>query len=388
MNRILLVLTFLLVPTMVFAASTPPSSFSAAWSLLEATALPGSAYAAGGTVTLTAPVGGDFSAVGGSIIAAAPIKGEALFLGGSVDMRSLVGGSVRAIAGNFSVEQPVTGDLVVLGATVLDAGRASGSVFIVAQHASVTNGAGGPVTIYGSDVSLAGNFAGDVQIITSGRLSIASTTVIHGTLSYQSPEEANIPSTASILGGVTYTNASYLPSTSTSRTLAFVSIGVFLLVRILGGLILAGLLAGLFPTFAESFSERVYGLRPRSILLTTLLGFAALIVTPVLLLLLLLTFVGIGLALLLGIVYTLVLFVSFFYAGILMGALLARLVAKREQILWRDGVIGMFVFSLITLIPLIGWYCALVLVIFTLGNLLLFFFHFAFSREGVTNKML
>ena len=56
---------------------------------------------------------------------------------------------------------------------------------------------------------------------------------------------ASIPASATVAGGVEYTDASYLPDAGTSRVLALVSIGFFLFVRILGALILAGLLAGL-----------------------------------------------------------------------------------------------------------------------------------------------
>ena len=61
---------------------------------------------------------------------------------------------------------------------------------------------------------------------------------------------------ATIVGGVKYTNASYLPDVGTSRILALVSIGFFLFARILGALILAGLLSGLFPKFAETIVDR------------------------------------------------------------------------------------------------------------------------------------
>ncbi|MDD2657725.1 MAG: hypothetical protein PHD04_03660, partial [Candidatus Pacebacteria bacterium] len=208
-----------------------------------------------------------------------------------------------------------------------------------------------------------------------------------GSLSYEAPEPAAIPASATIIGSIEYTSASYLPDVGTSRTLAFASVGFFLFARVLGALILAGLLAGLFPRLAEAIAFRAYT-KPRSVLLTMLLGFAILVATPVLLILLSLTFVGIGLALLLGTLYVLLVLLSLLYAGILIGALFARRFAHRDTILWRDGALGMLAFSLIALVPFIGLLVVLLLTIFTAGALLKLFFQFAFPHEEHTSELL
>lgn len=387
MKRILpLLLVTLFAPTSTFAAQT--SSFAVAQSLLATSSAPGNAYAAGVSVVLTAPVAGDFSAFGGSVITAAPISGDDLLLAGSVRSRAPVGGDVRAAAGSITIDEPINGDLVALGYTVEDDGRVNGSVLVAALNTVIGHGAAGPVTIYGNNVSLAGNFAGDVTIVAGGRVSLAASTTILGSLSYQAPEPALIPSSVLVKGGVTYTNASYLPNVGTSRILAFISVGFFLFARILGALILAGLLAGLFPSFARVVVGRVYTERLRSILLTTLLGFAIAVATPILLVVLLLTFVGIGLAILIFVAYALLAILAILYAGILLGSVLARRYAGRDAVLWRDGVVGMLVFSTVTLIPGIGVLAAFLLTFFTAGTLLQLFFHFAFPHEEKTKEML
>lgn len=388
MNRLLLALTIsLLIPAGALAAGAP-ASFSAARSLLAASSSPGNAYAAGISVVVTAPVAGDLSAVGGSVIAAAPVAGDELLLAGSVSSRASVGGDLRAVCGSITIEKSVAGDLVAFGLSVYDSGRAGGSVFIAALNTTLTNGASGPVTIYGNNVSLDGDFGGDVKIVAGGRLTLAPDTTIHGALSYEAPEAAIIPASATIVGGVTYNNISYLPDAGTSRILAFMSVGFFLLVRILGALILAGLLTGLFPRLAEVITERAYTARPRSILLTMLLGFAVLVATPILFVMLMLTFVGIGIALLILILYALIVLLSLLYAGILLGSVLVRRYARRTNVLWHDGVLGMLAFSLITLVPFVGLFVALLLTTFSAGALLLVFFNFAFPHEEQTPELL
>lgn len=379
------ILALCLVPASAMAAErltiSAPASFAAAQSLVATSSSPGNAYAAGASIVLTAPVAGDFLACGGSVILAAPVTGDNLILAGSISSRADMKGDFRAAGGSIDVSGPVAGDLVAIGYSVRDSGRVDGSLFIVAANANVSGGSLGPVTIYGNNVSLAGSFSDDVSIVASGRVTLAPGTRIHGSLSYESPDKALIPASAAVLGDIIYTNAAYLPDVSTSRMLAFISIGFFIIARIIGALMLAGLLAGLFPKFAEAIIERVSRERPRDILLALLLGFAIIVATPIVVAMLLLTFVGIGLALLILVLYALLLLLSLVYAGILIGGVLARRFIKREQVLWHDGVLGMAILSLIALVPIVGIPAASLLTIFAAGMLLQTFFHFAFPRD-------
>lgn len=387
MQRTLLTLLVFLIPASALAAQAP-ASFVAARSLVVASSSPGNSYAAGVSVVITAPVKGDLSAVGGSIVIAAPIAGDELLFAGSISSRATVAGDLRALGGSVNIKESVAGDIAAFGYSVQDFGRASGSVFIVGIDAAVTNGASGPVTIYGNNVSLAGDFAGNVKVFMSGHLTLAASTTIRGKLSYEAPERASIPASATIIGGVEYTNASYLPDAGTSRILALVSIGFFVFARILGALILAGLFAGLFPKLAQTIVNRAVTRRPQSILLTILLGFAIFIVTPVLFILLALTLVGIGLALLLFFAYALMGLLALIYAGILVGSMMARRFARRETILWRDGVLGMLILSLVALVPVIGLFVVFLFATFSAGALALTFFHFVFPRDEETAEML
>ncbi|MFZ3044023.1 MAG: hypothetical protein WA058_02870 [Minisyncoccia bacterium] len=388
MSRLILaLLVTLLIPTSTFAARAP-ASFSVGRSLVAASSSPGNAYLAGVSVVSTAPVAGDLSAAGGSVLTTAPVRGDELLLAGSVSSRASVTGDVRAAGGSVNVEGSIAGDLIAFGYTVYDASRPLGDTFIVAVNTAFRNGAGGPVTIYGNSISLAGDFASNVNIVATGHVTVAADTVIHGKLSYEAPEAATISPSANVIGGIEYTNASYLPDAGTSRTLALVSIGFFLFARILGALILASLFAGLFPKLAEAVVERTFTARPRSILLTMLLGFGILVATPVLMVLLALTFVGIGLAVLLFILYALLALLALLYAGILIGSFFARRFMRREAVLWHDGMFGMLTLSLIALVPYIGIFIALLIATFTAGVLLQIFFHFAFPHEDYTAELL
>jgi hypothetical protein len=384
MTRILLVLLVVSsLPTSVMAAhSGTPASYLVAQSVVAGNPSPGNTYALGASVVLTAPVGGDLEALGGSVITAAPVLGDDLIVGGSVSSRGSVAGDLRAIAGSVEVAEPVAGDLVAAGLSIRDSGRAGASVFLVGANITMTSGAEGPVTIYGNNVALGGDFGGDVTVTAGGRVALSPGTHIRGKFNYQAPDVASIPTSAVVEGGVTYTNASYLPDVGTSRALAFLSIGFFLVVRVIGAFILAGLIAGLFPGLARTVTERVLSMRLRNMLLLFLLGFGICVATPIVIGLLLLTFVGIGLALLLGILYALLFLLAFLYAGIVFGNLLARRFRGRDVVLWHDGVVGMAALSLVTLIPYIGFPIVGILTLFAAGTLLQLFFRFAFPHDA------
>lgn len=387
MRKLIFLAIVVLLPTSICFARTP-ASFSAAESVFATSSIAGNAYALGATIVSTASIQGDFSAFGGSIITAAPIGGDAVLGAGSIRIRTTIDGDVRAAGGTITIDEPIGGDLVAFGYALTDEGRIGGDVFIAGVNTTVARGAAGSVTIYANNVSIGGTIGGDVRIVAGGRVALSPDTVIHGKLSYEAPEHAIIPPQAVIEGGVNYTSASYLPNIGTSRIIDLINMGFFLLVRILGALLLVGLIAGLFPRFAYRVVERAYSGRVRNWLLTLLLGFAIVVATPILIVLLLLTFVGIGLALLLLFLYALVVGLGLLYAGILLGSVLARRYEHRDRIIWRDGVIGMLILSFITLIPFVGTPLMFLLATYEVGVLLQIFFAFAFPHEDHTAALM
>lgn len=387
MKYFLLAVSALILPGSALAAPAP-SAFFGGQSTFVASSSPGNAYAAGASVTVTGTTGADLAVAGGSITIASPVVGDALLTGGAVALRARVSGDARLAGGTVDITAPVDGDLLAVGAHVSNTAAVGKSVFIAAANATLASGAKGPVTIYANNVALGGTFDSDVRVIASGRVSLAENTIIRGGFSYESPEEARIPESAQILGGVAYQGAQYLPVHTQARALVVAGFGVFLFIRILAAVILAGLLAGLFPHFAQAVSARAARIRLGSAVLTGLLGFGVLVATPVLLILLALTFAGIAIAILLGIAYALMLILAFAFAGILVGSMIARRLEHRETVLWRDGAVGMLVISLIALIPIIGNSILFLFTMYALGALSILFFRFAFPKNPETEHLL
>lgn len=363
------------------------ATFVGGQSVLIASSTTGNVYSLGASVVSSAPIGGDLFAVGGSIITSQIISGDQVLVAPSVRSSARVYGDVRAFGGRVSVESPISGDLVAGGVSVDVSGRTSGTTALAGVNVSMENGADGPVTIYANAVHLAGMFRGDVTIVASGSIILAPDTHIDGALTYDAPEAASIPSSVVISGGTTYHSASVLPDVGTSRILVALSVSVFLFIRVLGALIMAGLLAGLFPRLAELQADQITSLRPSRLLLRALLGFAVFVVMPILAILLAITFVGLGLAFLIMVAYSALALLSLMYAGIFLGSLTARRLRRRERVYWHDGVLGMLIFSLITLVPYIGVPVVFFLMTLSAGTLVTLFFEFAFGTDQTSQLL-
>ena len=376
MTRLIAVFALLALP---LAASA--STLQSARTIVLSEPQSENAYLTGTDITLVAPLAGDFLAAGGTVVANGPVAGDVMLVGGTIRVDKPVGGDVRAFGGEVTVTAPVAGDLILLGGTVVastsarDTRIAGGSVKLM--------GAAGPVIIYGSDVTLSGNFTGDVTIEASDNVIVAEGTHITGVLRYNAPQQIVVPPSAAIDGGALYIgSSSFLPSTEEAHTFAIAGATVLFIVHLAAVLILAGLLAGLFPAFTERVVERTLVARsPRRFVLLALLGFAIFVATPILVLILLFSFVGIALALVLTAFYALLVMLAYVYAGILAGAALAHGLLKRYVVTWKEAVLGMLVLYFIGIIPVAGMLVKFVLMMAALGAIASLSYLFAFRRS-------
>lgn len=358
------------------------ATFASARTLVVSETSTENAYLAGTDVTVAVPLGADVLAAGGTIRIAAPVGGDVLAAGGTVTVEQDVAGDVRATGGRVQITGSVAGDIVVAGGTVYVSAQA-GDTRVVGGTVHVVGGSG-PVTIYGADVRLSGSFAGDVRVVASDRIALEDGTIIEGSLRYDAPQEVAVPASAVIGGELIYTgSASFLPTTEQARTFAIAGAGVFLLVRMVSLLIMASLLAGLFPAFSQRIADKVLTRTPGTFALLALLGFGILVAAPVLMFLLLLSFVGAAVAGLMLLAYLLLIFIGYVYAGIIAGAALGRVLIKRSVVTWRIALLGMVLLFLVGTVPVIGGAVVFVLFLAATGAIALTAYRFAFSRSDV-----
>lgn len=346
--------------------------------------VPDNAYLAGASVTVTTNLPADLVAAAGTVNVYAPVSGDVLAAAGTVLIEQPVGGDVRAVGGKVIVANDVAGDVAVAGGSVTVSGLARG-VYVIGGTVLVTGGATGPVTIYGTDVTLSGDIAGDVEVIASDSFTLGNDTRIQGALRYNAPEAVTIPADVVVDGGITYTGSyAYVPTNEEAHRFAIAGAGIFFLVRMLAGMLAAGLVAGFFPRFARTVVDGALYAGTRRSILSVLLGFALFVASPILILLLLLTFVGVGVAFLLGALYLLLILLSYIFAAVIAGAALRRGLSRRlrliREVTWRDAALGVAVLSLIGIIPVVGWMVKLVLTLLAAGVLVVIAYRTSFGR--------
>ena len=343
----------------------------------------GNAYLAGTEVRVDAPLPGDLLAAAGQLHISASVLGDVLGVGGTVTVAAPITGDARVVGGRVHIDSDVGGELALFGGSIIVTGAVH-EVRAAGGTVELRSGATGPVDIYGGSVVLGGEFNGNVRVFASDHLSLAEGTIIHGTLDYNAPQEAGIPPSALIDGGTNYVgSSSFLPTAEEARTFAIAGLGIFFAVRLAAAMLAAGLIAGLFPVFARRVVEETLTRSIRHFVLRALLGLCVFVVTPFLLLLLVVSFVGIGIAALLGALYVLLLLLAYLYAAVLVGSAVMRTVMKRQDVTWKGAVLGMGILGIIGLAPFLGFVIAFILSSAALGSMLVIFYRFAFAGNSV-----
>lgn len=316
------------------------------------------AYIAASEVRVTKPLPADIVAAGMAVHILVPVEGDVLAAAGTVEVADGAKGNVRAVGGRVNVRGPVEGDVAAAAGTLGISGSAR-TIYGAGASVNVEASSTGDVTLYGANVTVGGEYGGNVSVTASNQLALLPGTHIRGVLRYSAPERLTIPDSVRVDGGVRYTGSyAYVPTTQQVHQYAVAGAGIFFLVRVIAGCILAGLLAGLFSNAAIRISDLVLTREPVRWLRLLLIGIAAGILTPVLLLLLFVSLVGAALAFLLSILYALLLLLAYTATGIVLGLLLRRTVLPRaygtHAFQWQDALVGTVVIHLIGFVPFFG----------------------------------
>lgn len=378
-KRLIILALITLLPVSLHAATLRADD-----SLKISDPIVGNAYLVGADIETDSPLPADLLALGTIIRVLSPVSGDALVAGGTISLLAPINGDVRAIAGQLEVSAPIDGELAVLARrvktteTLREARIAGGTV-------TIEKGAQGPVSIYGNNITLGGEFTDSVHVVAGNTVTILPGTRIVGALEYNAPQETVVPEDAIIEGGVRYVgSASFLPTPEEARIFAVAGFGVYLVVRIVAGLLLVGLFVGLLPQVSRNITRRAVTTSSSTIVSLFVLGFGILILTPLLLLVLAISVVGIGLMFLIGLAYLVGLLCAYVFGAAILGAVIARLVFKREGYGWQDAVVGFLVFQVVSLIPGIGFLVSFIFFTLALGAVTHVFYTDALKRERIS----
>ncbi len=309
-------------------------------------------YAAGGTISIDGNVNGSVIAAGGTITVSGTVTRDVMVAGGTINVTGKVGGSVRAVGGNLTLNGPVEQDVVVTGGTVdIASGGTIGRDLVIASGtATVAAPVARRVTMGSGDLTLRGRVGGDVRgRVDHLRLDGAQ---IGGNLDYTSDNSVVLTNGARVAGTTTR-------HTPTDRGPRGAADGFLRWLRGLIGIFALGvLLLLLLPRFSTRSIDTLRAEPWASLGI----GAAILVVTPIVALIVFIVGLLVGgwwLGLLLVPLWILALAIGYVVSGFLLGRLIfARLGWGRyHDVLALLG--GLFVLTVVGLVPLIGWLVSL-----------------------------
>lgn len=337
--------------------------------------------AAGAFLTGDFQVNGD-AFVAGSMVGIGGVYGDDLnVVGSQVDISGKVADDLRVAGGDVSVDMEIDGNLLLAGGQVViaDDTVVEGDAYVAGGNVMIGGHVMGDLYVTGGRVVLDGLFDGNV-VIDAEEVKVDDNTEILGNFDYTSTKELDNTLAGQVVGDINFTR--YVEQTGRAAGAGLGMIGIIghitdfivgLIMLLVVGLVLV-LLAPGFTDNANSFFIKKMGW-------SLLIGLVAIIVWVVVSVFLLFTIIGIPLAIISFALFGIALYVAKVLAGFSIGSVLIG----RKKTGWATMVfalvLGLLVYEIITVIPLIGWIFNAIFVCTAVGAMLWFIYDLRFGQK-------
>jgi hypothetical protein len=326
----------------------------------------------GATVDIDGKVNGDAYVAGGSVTVSGTINGDLLVAGGNINIIGNVTGNARIIGGNIIVTGTIGRNLSTAGGSLNLTGgaRVGGSI----------TGAGANLLLYGpvtKDVRFAGgqvtlgNMIGGNAFVAARQIYLSSSSNIAGNLTYWSNKQAQMTSGATISGKI---SQNVLPKSSVSprvQPMKFAPmLAGFAFFGKLTGFLASFVVGLLLISFFPAYIRKVVVSTEKSFWMNVGFGLIASIATPIVIVLLFVTLIGIQLAILTGMFFSLVLCVAGIIASLVIGKWAIGYVSKKERLIWSLFT-GLVIYKIVAAIPVVGWLFAIIFTAAGLGAIIM-----------------
>lgn len=322
-------------------------------------------FAFGPIVEVSGTVNGDVYAAGGEVLVDGTINGDLLAAGGAVTITGTVAQDVRVAGGEVTIDGEVGQNVTIAGGTVelTNAAALQGSLVAAGGRLRVSAPVARDARLAAGSVMIADRITGNLHAAAAS-LRLTSTAAVAGDLTYWSGEIASIDSRAQIEGRVIRKELpeDFWPS---PKDVAGALVGarlVLWLASLVSTLVLGLLFLRLYPNATRATVDQL-GAQPLALFG---LGVLAFLLVPVLAGLLAITVVGLPLALVLLAWYGLALYLGRIFVLQWLGERLLGLFGRQTG--GRGAfVVGLVLYFLIALIPLIGGLVTALTLMFGLG---------------------
>jgi cytoskeletal protein CcmA (bactofilin family) len=278
------------------------------------------------------------------------LRGGLIAAGANVEILGKVGGGLKAFGANVLSAGDVQGTLRSCGANVVLAGKYRSKVKAAAAN-----------------LTLSGTFDGDVNV-RAARIIVTPTAVIKGNLIYASADlivQKGARITGEVIQRQVMVEKQWIEKWGRQGIKAMIPIGVFFWLISLAALVIVGLLINyLFPKKTDAVISTI----SQSLWKNLWSGFIFFVVVPMAIIVSFITVVGIPAGIIAGILYGIAIYISTIYIGVWIGRkILGYLKKSMATAFFWPLVVGTIVIGLLTLIPIIGCFFRLFILLLTLG---------------------
>lgn len=316
----------------------------------------GDLYAAAGNIKISGTVNGDVIAAGGMLEITGEIKDDVRIAGGNINIQGAsIGDSLTVAGGNVNVEEGSTvGGGMLFGA---------GSININTDVTRGVMGGGGSVKIDGS--------VGKDVYVGAEQLTLGPNADVAGDLTYSAEKEARLLKTATVSGRVRHILPSQKKVTAeiTKPELAETVGKKFKfglkLWSYLSALVVGGLVLYLF----RKPSQQIVSSLEKNWLANLGWGFILIIIALPAFIMLMITGIGLPLAVILGLLFVIDLYLSKLVVGMALGRKLESFLPKQKISVYLSFALGLAFYYLLSSLPILGGFVKLMALLLGLGAL-------------------
>lgn len=325
-------------------------------------------FAANERVELDGTVNGDAFVAGGMVNVDGKVNGDLLVAGGEVNISGEVTDDVRVAGGQVRINGKVGKNLTVVGGNVEVSETASIGKSVVAVGGNVTLAApiGGTINAGSGNLTIGNTVGGDVEVGV-GALRLTSKAVVNGNLIYWSEDDAIIDQTAQVTGEIKRQTPPMREGDVGKDGAKFLGIiAVFALaVKIVNlvswfliGLLTLHFLPKLFDTSIKTLKDKPWP--------SLGIGFLTLVIVPILGIGVMLFVVGIPIGLILMGLWLIAIYLARIPVVYFIGEWAMQRFGRKPHQVWTL-ILGLVIYGVVTILPIIGGLVGLFATLFGLG---------------------
>ncbi|OGY41768.1 MAG: hypothetical protein A2Y82_02740, partial [Candidatus Buchananbacteria bacterium RBG_13_36_9] len=364
---VLLVGVLVFIPTQIWAKSEAKGNNSIF--LPENMAIEDIFWAAGQNLNINAQMKDDVYLAGVSVNVNGPIEGDLIVVGKNIVISSEIKGNLRAFGDTIIIKGKVAKNITIAGniITLAAESEAGNNLLVAGSNIELNGKINNNLYAAGSSIILNNEILGNayLTIDTEGALSVYPQANIHGNLEYTAQALADKKAGAIVGDQEKFTQWKIEPPRPATAKYNLFYL-TWWLAGLLGAIIIGLVLVIIFKDYTLKVEKQI----DKNILLTILKGLVYLIVTPIALFILAVTIIGLPLAVIMGLLYGIILYLTKIFVGIYLGERLIHLINKKIAIplIW-SMICGLVIIYLLCLLPYFGWMIKLIVVMWGLGVL-------------------